>query len=105
LLNQVAIDLFTDPGPVAAELVTGPIAATVYASQVLAFAGPFGLEVVNAWMTAIGVDCRNLSQNSYGLVEASVGAGSLTLSSKDESGALVVDPTSLSQCTLLSQGP
>ena len=104
LLNQVAVDLFTAPAAVAVELVTGPIAATTYASQVLALAGPFGLQVVDGWLTAIGVDCRNLSQNSYGLVDVSVGAETFTLSSKDESGALVVDPTTTGQCTL-SQGP
>jgi alkaline phosphatase D len=104
LLNQVAIDRFTAPAPVAVELVTGPIAATSYERQVLAFAGPFGLQVVNFLLSLDGVDCRNLNQNSYGLAEVSVGAGTFTLSSKDENGALVVDPTTLGQC-ILRQGP
>jgi alkaline phosphatase D len=104
LLNQVAIDLFTAPAPVAVELVTGPIAATTYESQVVALAGAFGLQVVNGWLTAIGADCRNLNENSYGLLEVSVGAGTLDLSSKDHNGALVIDPTTSGQCRL-SQGP
>lgn len=104
LLNQVAIDRFIAPAPIAVELVTGPIAATSYEQQVLAFAGPLGLQVVNFLLSFDGVDCRNLNQNAYGLAEVSVGAASLTLSSKDENGALVVDPTTSGQCTL-SQGP
>jgi alkaline phosphatase D len=104
MLNEVAIDLFAAPTPVAVELVTGPIAATSYEDQVLALAGPLGLQVVNGWLTAIGVDCRNLKQNSYGLVEVSAGVGTLNLSSKDEYGVGVVDPTTSGQCAV-NQGP
>ena len=104
LLNEVAVDLFTAPAAVAVELVAGPIAATSYESQVVAFAGPFGLRVVDQWLTAIGIDCRNQNQNSYGLVEVLVGAGTLDLASNDQDGNLVFDSTNLGQCTL-SQGP
>jgi alkaline phosphatase D len=104
MLNQVAIDRFAAPGAIATELVTGPIAATSYESQVLALAGPFGLQAVNFLLSFDGVDCRNLNRNSYGLVEVSVGAGTLGLASKDENGALVMDPITTGQCAL-SQGP
>jgi alkaline phosphatase D len=104
LLNQVVIDRFTAPAPVAVELVTGPIAATSFASQVLGVVGESGLQAVNFLLSFDGVDCRNLNQNSYGLAEVSAGAGTLDLASKDENGALVVDPTTSGQCTI-SQGP
>jgi alkaline phosphatase D len=104
LLNQVAIDHFAAPAPVAVELVTGPIAATSFEQQALDFAGPAGLQIVNGLLSLDGVDCRNLNRNSYGLAEVSVGAGTFKVSSKDENGALVVDPTTSGQCTL-SQGP
>jgi len=99
-LNEVAIDRFTAPAPVAVELVTGPIAATSYERQILASAGPDGLQVVNFLLSFDGVDCRNLNQNSYGLAEMSVGAGTFNLFSKDEHGAVVIDPTTSGQCAL-----
>jgi hypothetical protein len=71
---------------------------------VLGFAGAFGLQAVHSLLSFDGVDCRNLNQNSYGLVEVSADAGTLDLSSKDEYGALVVDPTTSGQCTI-NQGP
>lgn len=104
LLNEVAIDRFTAPAPIAVELVTGPIAATTYAHQILAAAGPLGLQVVNFLLTVDGVNCRNLNTNAYGLGEVSAGAGTFNLSAKDENGALVVDPTTSGVCTV-SQGP
>lgn len=104
LLNQVAIDRFAAPAPVAMELVTGPIAAVTYEQQVLAFGGVPALQAVHALLSLDGIDCRNLNRNSYGLVEASASTGALRLSSKDENGALVVDPTTSGQCTLI-QGP
>ena len=63
-------------------------------------AGPFGLQVVNGLLDLDGVDCRNLNQNSYGLVEVRAGAGILNLASKDENGAIVVNPATSGQCAL-----
>jgi alkaline phosphatase D len=103
LLNEVAIDRFTAPAPIAVEFVTGPIAATNYEHQILAAAGPLGLQVVNFLLSLDGVNCRNLNTNSYGLAEVSAGAGTFKLSAKDENGALVVDPTTSGLCTI-SQG-
>lgn len=100
LLNEVAIDRFTAPAPIAVELVTGPIAATTYEHQILAGAGPLGLQVVNFLLSLDGVDCRNLNTNSYGLAEVSAGAGTFNLSAKDENGALLVDPTTSGVCTI-----
>jgi alkaline phosphatase D len=104
LLNQVAIDRFAAPAPIAVELVTGPIATNTFESEVLAIAGPLGLQIFNELLTFDGLDCRNLNRNSYGLVEAFAGAGTLSLSSKDENGDIVVDPTTGGQCSI-EEGP
>src|SRR5262249_43682692 len=104
LLNQVAIDFFTAPEPIAVELVTGPVATDTFQSQVLAIAGAFGLQIFNGLLTSVGLDCRNLNRDSYALVEELAGAGTLTLTSKDENGAVIVDPVVGGQCTV-TQGP
>ena len=52
----------------------------------------------------VGLDCRNLNRNSYALVEELAGAGTLTLASKDENGAVIVDPITTGQCTI-TDGP
>jgi alkaline phosphatase D len=104
LLNQVAIDLFTAPDPIAVELVTGPVATNTFQSEVIAIAGQVGLAIFNQLLTFDGLDCRNLNRNSYGLVEVEAAAGTVVLSSRDENGALVVDPITTAQCTI-ADGP
>jgi 3-phytase/alkaline phosphatase D len=104
LLNQVAIDRFADPAPIAVELVTGPVATNTFESEVLSIAGPIGLEIFNGLLTFDGMDCRNLNRNSYALVLALAEEGTLTLTSKDQNGAVVVDPTTAGQCTVTA-GP
>lgn len=92
LLNQVVIDVFLAPAPIATELVTGPVAANTFQTDVLADAGQAGLDGVNFLFTFVeGMDCRHLDQNSYGLVEVDATAGTATLSSMDEDGAVVVN--------------
>jgi len=104
LLNQVAIDFFTAPAPIAVELVTGPIATNTFEREVISVAGQFGLAIFNGLLTQVGLDCRNLNRNSYALVEELAGAGTLTLASKDENGAVIVDPITAGQCTI-TDGP
>jgi phosphodiesterase/alkaline phosphatase D-like protein len=104
LLNQVAVDRFADPDPIAVELVTGPIATFTFQIEVIRVAGAFGLQIFQQLLTFDGLDCRNLNLNSYGLVEARAGEGTLTLASKDEHGAVVVDPVTSAQCAA-TDGP
>jgi len=104
LLNQVAIDFFTAPAPIAVELVTGPVATNTFEREVISVAGQFGLAIFNGLLTQVGLDCRNLNRNSYALVEELAGAGTLTLASKDENGAVIVDPIAAGQCTI-TDGP
>jgi phosphodiesterase/alkaline phosphatase D-like protein len=104
MLNQVAIDRFADPDPIAVELVTGPIATFTFQVEVIRVAGTFGLQIFQQLLTFDGLDCRNLNQNSYGLVEALADEGTLALASKDENGALIVDPVTSAQCAV-TDGP
>lgn len=104
LLNQVAIDVFAAPEPITVELVSGPVATNTFQAEVLAAVGSQGLFVFNLLLGLDGADCRNLDRNSYGFVEALAGAGTLTLASKDQNGAPVVDQLSLAPCTV-TDGP
>lgn len=104
LQNQVAIDRFAAPARVADELVTGPIATTTFQAQVLAVAGPTGLAALNGLLTLDGVDCRNLNTNSYALVEVAAGAGTLSLTSKNQNGAALTDAITAAACTAID-GP
>jgi 3-phytase len=88
--NQVAVDQFTNPTPVTAEMVTGPIATTTFQNEVLGVAGFVGLFAVNAAIDLFtGMDCRNLNQNSYATVDVTAG-GTATITSKDDNGDPVI---------------
>ncbi len=89
--NEVSIDTFTDPQPIAREFVTGPIATNTLEKEVLAFGGPAALAGFNALFNLAGVDCRNLDEYSYALVEVDATAGTAEVSFKDASGAPVLD--------------
>ena len=58
-----------------------PIAAMSCEQQMLAFAGPLGLPVVNLLLFSASVYGRYLNQKAYGLAEGSVRTASFTLSS------------------------
>lgn len=101
--NQVFRDFFTDIGTIANEMVTGPIATDTFQTEVLAIAGPVGLFAVNAALNAFtGMDCRNLDQNSYALVDVIAG-GTTTITSKDQNGAPVIG-TNTSSTSLACTG-
>lgn len=104
LQNQVFIDRFAAPAPIADELVSGPIATRTFQAEVLAQFGSLGLFAFNLVLDLDAIDCRNLDRNSYGLVEVAAGAGTLTLGSRDSAGAPVTDPVSAAACTA-SYGP
>ena len=105
LLNGVAIDAFAASAPISVELVTGPVATNTFQAEILSLVGPDGLTAFNALLSLVGVDCRNLNRNSYGLVEAFAGAGTLTLASKDESGAAVINQVSPAVACTVTDGP
>jgi len=91
LLNQVSMDKFTDPAPIANELVTGPIATNTFQAEVIAQAGFLGLFGVNQVMNLDNIDCRHLDKNSYASVNVSDSAGTTTVASKDQTGTVIAD--------------
>ncbi len=105
LLNQVAIDRFTDPAPIAVELVTGPVATNSFQAEVLEAVGPEGLAAFNQLLTFDGAICRDLDTNSYGLVEVSASAETIVLASKDENGAAVINQVAPAVPCAIADGP
>ncbi len=106
LLNQVALDVFAAPTPIAVELVTGPVATNTFQTEVIRLAGEIGLSVFNDLLTFVArADCRNLDRNSYGLVEVLAGAGTVTLKSKDENGAAVMNQAARPIPCSVTDGP
>lgn len=88
LINQVFIDQFTDPTPIAEEFVTGPVATRTLQEDILNASGPAGLEGFHALLNLTGVDCRHLNAFSYALVEVDASAGTTTVALKDDAGVL-----------------
>jgi alkaline phosphatase D len=91
LANQVYVDFFSDPQPVAEEFVTGPIATSTLEDAILSLPITGALEAVNDLFDFIGMDCRNLDAYSYGLVDINAANGLATISFRDDTGAILVD--------------
>lgn len=110
LISNVFIDRFGAPAPISKEFVTGPIATFTFQDAIASVAAGLGLppaQVIGAFhqvLSLVGVLCRNIDRDAYGLVEVDASAGTATLSFKDENGALVTNsnplaPLATSACT------
>jgi hypothetical protein len=75
LVTQVSVDRYTNPTPVATELVTGPIATNPFEPEVFDFGGQFAVDAVNKVMDIPWLDCRDLNVFSYGLIDVDVSGG------------------------------
>jgi hypothetical protein len=71
--------------------VTGPIATNTLRISILNFGGPAALFAFNQLFNLAGVDCRNLDEYSYALVEVDAPSGTAEVSFRDASGAPVLD--------------
>lgn len=91
LMNEVAIDRFTDPTPIAYEAVTGPIAATTLGRRLEHSGGPELVAQFHRGLDLVGVDCRRLDAYAYGLVTVDAAAGRVTIRLQDETGAPLSD--------------
>ncbi|NIN01433.1 MAG: hypothetical protein GTO24_26075 [candidate division Zixibacteria bacterium] len=93
IINEVFIDRFFAPQPIAYEFVTGPIARTTLEQALLVQEDELGLPVLEAFVSILdgllGVDCHELDAFSYGLVEVDATAGTATITLKDEEGAML----------------
>jgi len=96
--NEVFVDAFSDPQPIAHEFVTGPIATNTLQVSILNLFGAAGLAGFNALLSLAGVDCRNLNAYSYALVDVDATAGTAQVAFKDGSGAAVLDAISGDPC-------
>jgi alkaline phosphatase D len=106
LINEVFIDRFTNPRPIAHEFVTGPIARFTFEQEILEFVTDIGLDpdvalsAFHAVLNIVGVDCRHLDAVSYGLVDVDASAGTATITLKDDTGAVLIDQlNSTTPCT------
>ncbi len=91
LQNQVFIDNYDDPETIAVEAITGPVATNTFQNEVIQVAGPLGLFVFNQVLDLVDIDCRHLDKYSYGHVQYDKNAGTATVSSKDQLGAVIND--------------
>ena len=100
LINDVFIDAFADPQPIATEFVTGPVARTTFAQNVLAVAGPQGLGLLQfIFANILAVECQALDVSSYAVVEVNANAGTATITHKDDSGNVLPDDLTALPCT------
>lgn len=92
LMNDVYIDKFTDPAPIAYEVITGPVAALTMEEALTRFIGPDAVTQMHAALSLIGVDCRDLDAYSYGVVDVEAGKATITL--RDDTGQAINDQLS-----------
>lgn len=95
-MNEVAIDRFRDPAPIAEEFVTGPIATNSFEDEIRELfgggsLGDLAVAAVQQLLNVAGVDCRYLDAYSYGLVDVDAATHTATISLKDESGVVLLD--------------
>ena len=96
IVNEVFRDRFengfpTPPTTIAQEVVTGPIATFTFEQSISSVLGPAGVAQFQAALSLAGVDCRNLNQNSYGVVQVDASLGTVTITSKDQNGVAVLN--------------
>ena len=107
-MNEVFIDLFTDPTPISYEVVTGPIGAETDKARILRLlgpAGPFFVQAREDILTRAGADCRNIDTYSYGSVSFSRFSETVTITLKDQNGNTIHDDINPSLECKKSFGP
>jgi hypothetical protein len=100
LMNEVFVDRFSDPSPIASEVITGPIGAETDKDRILRTfgpaLGPVLLQARENLLTLVGADCRNLDVYSYGKVTVSKVGGIAKIVLKDGDRNIIhddVDPS------------
>jgi alkaline phosphatase D len=114
IVNEVFRDRFENgfaapPTTIAQEVVTGPIATFTFQQEIInAFGpivGPVRVAQFQAALSLAGVDCRNLNQDSYGVVDVDGALGTATVTSKDQNGLPVVNQAPPSATCTKTFGP
>ncbi|MCX7853049.1 MAG: alkaline phosphatase D family protein [Caldilineales bacterium] len=104
LMNEVFVDRFTDPTPVAYEAVTGPIAAATLGSRLQRSGGPELVEQFHRGLDLVGLDCRRLDAYAYGLVTVEAAGPRAVLRLQDETGAVLRDDRNPARTCALTLG-
>lgn len=89
--NDVFVDRFSDPEPVADEVVTGPIATDTLQQEITDLVGPAGVAAFQAILGLAGARCRQLDTDAYARVDVDADAGRATVSLRDQTGAVLAD--------------
>ena len=109
MMNQVFVDRFADPQPIAYEAVTGPIATFTSQQQIAAFGQALGdpnlVAKFQAALNLVGEDCRNLDVDSYAVVTVDSAAATATITMKNADGAVVHDQLTASTACTATIGP
>ncbi|HET9807615.1 MAG TPA: alkaline phosphatase D family protein [Nitrososphaeraceae archaeon] len=108
LINEVFIDSFTDPRPIANEIITGPI-ASLTDQEILENSFPPSISSIlvqarHDLLDIVGADCRHIDKFSYGSVEVNPDKGSVKITIKDENGNVIhdqKDPSKLCEKTFV----
>jgi phosphodiesterase/alkaline phosphatase D-like protein len=91
IMKPVFIDRFTDPEPIAYEVMTGPIATTTAQNYILEVVGPKGIAAAQMVHDLLGAECRHLDAYSYGVVEVDAATGTAMIVLKDATGEVLHD--------------
>jgi alkaline phosphatase D len=108
LMNDVFIDLFTDPTSISYEVVTGPIGAETDKARILRTGGPLGpsfVELRKQLFDNAGAECHNIDSYSYGSVSFSKFSETVTIALKDQNGNTIHDELNPSKECKKSIGP
>jgi phosphodiesterase/alkaline phosphatase D-like protein len=105
VMNNVFIDRFADPVPIAYEVMTGPIAAVTWQTEIAAAMGAAGVAAQQAIHTLLGVECRHLDAYSYGIVQIDVTPGTATIALKDSAGNVLHDQLTPARTCVKTLGP
>jgi alkaline phosphatase D len=105
MMNQVFIDRFVNPDPIAYEAVTGPIATFTSQQQIIAFGGAGLVTKFQAALNLVGEDCRNLDVDSYAVVSVDPATSTASITMKDRDGAVVHDQLTPSTACATTIGP
>jgi len=99
LMNEVAIDSFTDPETIAYEAITGPIATLTWAQEIfLTTETPLAVDAFNGLTFFAGVNCRNNNTNAYGLFDYDAETGEANIALKDSLGNVLKDEVLGNDC-------
>lgn len=105
IMKDVYVDRFTDPAPIAYEVMTGPIASVTWQNLITAAVGPSGVAAQQAIHNLLGAQCRHLDAYSYGVVDIDAVAGTAKVVLKDAAGHALHDQVTPSITCMKTLGP